>query len=202
MNEGCVLMVENRKECPRDSNGGREITFGTREGVCRGSGFQEEQCEEDENLRPDTRRVFQSIRTEGFEYSEHDDDSRPAVVKGKRKMDKDFIPATRRRIVFLDDIVDVSYGGTDQERKDERRNILPRSPEVHKSCIENPQKGKAPMNSVDDDLFPFRGKLVEDGTQEEKVYQRPNKECPGRRGDISLFDADVNLVRVENGGNV
>jgi len=204
MNEGGVLMGENRKERPRDSNGSREITFGTGEGVCRGSSFQEEQCEEDKSLGPDTReaRGFQSIGTESFEYGEYDDDSRPAVVKGKRKVDKDFIPATRRRMIFLDDVVDVGYGGTDQERKEECGNIMLLNPEVHKSCIEDSQKGKTPVNSVNDDLFPFWGKLVDDGTQEEKVYQSPDKECPGRRGDIGLFDSVVNLVRVDDGANV
>jgi hypothetical protein len=46
------------------------------------------QCEEDENFRPDTSVIFQGIGTECLECGEYDQDSRPAVVKRKRKMDE------------------------------------------------------------------------------------------------------------------
>jgi len=87
-------MFENREERPRDRDGGREITFWCRECVCSCSGLEEEQSEEDENFRPDTSGMFQCISTESLECREYDEDSRPAVVKRKRKMDEEFIPAT------------------------------------------------------------------------------------------------------------
>jgi hypothetical protein len=42
MNEGVALIVENRKERPRDRDGRRKITFRSREGVCSGSTLKEE----------------------------------------------------------------------------------------------------------------------------------------------------------------
>jgi hypothetical protein len=50
-------------------------------------------------------------------------------------------------------------------------HIVMRSPEIHINSIEDTQKRETPGDSIDDDLFPFRGKLVDDGTQEEKVDQ-------------------------------
>jgi hypothetical protein len=39
MNEGIALMIENRKERPRNCDTNREVTFRRRECVCRGSAF-------------------------------------------------------------------------------------------------------------------------------------------------------------------
>lgn len=51
--------------------------------------------------------VFQGIGTESLECSEYDQDSRPAVVERKWKMDEEFIQVIGRRMEFLDDVVDV-----------------------------------------------------------------------------------------------
>jgi hypothetical protein len=48
-------------------------------------------------------------------------------------------------------------------------SIVIRSPEVDINGIENTQERKTPRNPIDNDLFAVRGKLVDDGTQEEKV---------------------------------
>jgi hypothetical protein len=48
-------------------------------------------------------------------------------------------------------------------------NIVIRSPKVDINGIENTQQWKTPRNPIDNDLFSVRGKLVDDGTQEEKV---------------------------------
>lgn len=42
MNEGRMLTIENRKECPRDRDSGGEVTLGCRERVRRGSRLKEE----------------------------------------------------------------------------------------------------------------------------------------------------------------
>jgi hypothetical protein len=44
---------------------------------------------------------------ECLEYGEHDQHSRPTVVKRKKKMHEEFIRKARRRVGFLDDVVDV-----------------------------------------------------------------------------------------------
>ena len=45
------------------------------------------------------------------------------------------------------------------------------SPKFHIGSIENSQKCETPVDSINDNLLSFRGKLIDDGTQQEKVYQ-------------------------------
>jgi len=44
-------------------------------------------------------------------------------------------------------------------------HILTRCPKIHINGIENSQKCETPGNFVDNDLFPFSGKLVDDRAQ-------------------------------------
>jgi hypothetical protein len=61
----------------------------------------------------------------------------------------------------------VSLPRTTTTRTARTSHIVARSPGFHIEGIENSQKRKAPGNSIDYDLLSFRGKLVDDGTQEE-----------------------------------
>jgi len=45
------------------------------------------------------------------------------------------------------------------------------SPKFHIGGIENSQKSETPVNSINDNLLSFRGKLIDDGTQKEEVDQ-------------------------------
>jgi len=49
--------------------------------------------------------------------------------------------------------------------------ILLGSPKVHIYGVEYSQKRETPGDSVDNDLLPVRGKLVDDGAQQEKVNE-------------------------------
>jgi hypothetical protein len=49
--------------------------------------------------------------------------------------------------------------------------IVAGSPKSHIGGIENSQKCEAPVNSINDNLLSFRGKLIDDGTQKEEVNQ-------------------------------
>jgi len=49
--------------------------------------------------------------------------------------------------------------------------IVTVSPKSHIDGIENSQKRETPGDSIDDDFLSFRGKLVDDGTQEEDMDQ-------------------------------
>ena len=49
---------------------------------------------EDKTFRPDTRGGFRSISAESLEYREYNENSRPAVVERKGKVDEEFIQAT------------------------------------------------------------------------------------------------------------
>lgn len=45
------------------------------------------------------------------------------------------------------------------------------SPKFHVDGIENSQKCETPVDSINDNLLSFRGKLIDDGTQKEEVDQ-------------------------------
>jgi hypothetical protein len=51
--------------------------------------------------------------------------------------------------------------------------MMIRSPKVDINGIENTQERKTPSNTIDNDPFAFRSKLVDDGAQEEQMDQRP-----------------------------
>jgi hypothetical protein len=51
-----------------------------------------------------------------------------------------------------------------------------RSPRLHIDGIENSQKRETPGDPIDNDFLSFRGKLVDDSTQEEEMDQRPESE--------------------------
>lgn len=56
--------------------------------------------------------------------------------------------------------------------RDTRTNyIVAGSPNSHIGGIENSQKCETPVDSIDDDLLSFRGKLIDDGAQKEEVNQ-------------------------------
>ena len=49
--------------------------------------------------------------------------------------------------------------------------IVTSSPRPHIDGLENSQKRETPRDPVDNDFLSFRGKLVDDGTQEEEMDQ-------------------------------
>ena len=67
------------------------------------------QPEEHKNFRPDSRRVFQRVRTKGLEGSKHDEDGCPAMIERERKMDEELIREVCGAVGLLDDIVDVLH---------------------------------------------------------------------------------------------
>ena len=49
------------------------------------------------------------------------------------------------------------------------RYIVVRGPKVHIGGIEKTQERETPGNAINNHLFPFRGELIDDGAQQEKV---------------------------------
>lgn len=49
--------------------------------------------------------------------------------------------------------------------------IVAGSPKLYIGATENSQKCETPVDSINDNLLSFRGKLIDDGTQEEEVDQ-------------------------------
>lgn len=75
-----TLVLEDSEQCPSNRNRTGEVTLGAGECVGRCSRFEEEQAEEDEDFRPDTRAVRESVDTKCLEEGEDNKDCRPAVV--------------------------------------------------------------------------------------------------------------------------
>lgn len=65
----------------------------------------------------------------------------------------------------------VSLARTSATRTAHTHNILARSPKSHIDSIEYSQKCETPIDSINDNLLSFRGKLIDNGTQKEEVDQ-------------------------------
>ena len=61
---------------------------------------------------------------------------------------------------------------------------MPR-PEEDVDRVEDSQKGKAPVDRVDDNLLSASGELEEHGAEEQEVDEGPHPECVSARGDVS-----------------
>jgi len=65
----------------------------------------------------------------------------------------------------------ISLGRTFATRAARTNYIMAGSPKFHIDGIENTQKRETPVNSINDNLLSFRGKLIDDGTEKEEVNQ-------------------------------
>ena len=70
----------------------------------------------------------------------------------------------------------VSLARTSATRAARTNYILAGSPKFYIGGIKNSQKCETPVYSINDNLLSFRGKLIDDGTQKEKVDQWPVSE--------------------------
>lgn len=70
-------------------------------------------------LSPDAGLVVERRNTEGFERGQDDENGRPSVVERERQVDEQLVGDGAGRVMLLDDVVNVSDGGANQEREDE-----------------------------------------------------------------------------------
>ena len=75
------LVLEDGEEGPGDSDRTREVALGRRKSVGSGGRLKEEESEEDEDFRPDTRTCGNCVDAECLEGGEENEHSRPAVVE-------------------------------------------------------------------------------------------------------------------------
>lgn len=183
-------------------NGSREVTFGGGESIGGSCSFEEEQGKEDQNFGPDTSLLSDRIVTESFKGSEDDENSSPSVVQRERKVDEEFVSDRLRRVMLLDNVVNVGYCGGYEKGENKGGDITAMSPEVDVDGIENTEERESPGNSVDDNSFSIGEELVDDGAEEEKVNNGPNQESPGSRSNISFFASVVDVGRGSYGVNV
>lgn len=185
------LVSEDRPQRPSDRDAGGKVTLGSGERVCGGGTLKEEECEEDEDLGPDTGAVGERVSSECLKGGENDEDGGPTVVEGEGEVDENFITKRLRRMMLLYDIIDVRDSAADEEGSNESKNVMTAGPEIDIDGVENAEERKAPRNAVDDDAFALRSKLVDDGSQKKCVNNGPDEERPRRRCDVGLFSRVV-----------
>lgn len=70
-------------------------------------------------LGPDTSLVVVRRDTEGLKGGQDDEDGRPTVVEREGEVDEELVGDRARRVMLLDDIVDVGDSRADKEGEDE-----------------------------------------------------------------------------------
>jgi len=105
-------------------------------------------------------------------------------------------------VVLLDDVIDVGHRGADEECEDERDDVVLAAPDVDIDSVDDSEEGEAPADAVDDDTVSSREELVDDESEEEEVYQRPETESPRSRSEVGFLTAVVDALGRSDGVNV
>jgi len=189
------LLGKDGEQAPGDGDGGGEVALGGGEGVSGGGAFEEEETDEDEDFGPDSSEVVAGIYAKGGESGEDDEDGGPPVPEGEGEVDEDFIGRAGRDVVLLDEVVDVGDSRRNEEREDKGNCVVLAGPQVDIDGIKDDQQGETPGNGINDDGLSGIRELVDNGAEKKKVDQGPDKECPWRGGDVSLFSVVVDATR-------
>jgi len=195
-------MVKDGKERPSDSNASGEITLGGGECVSGRGGLEEEQGEEDKDFGEDTGRVALGVHAERVKGGEEDEEGRESVPQGERKVNKEFVKEALGGMLLLGDVVDVGDGGAYEEGKDECDDVVAMRPDVDVDGVEEEKEGEAPVDAVDDDLLAALEELVDDGSEEQEVDDRPDAEGPAGWGQVGLLTGAVDVMGTSNGVDV
>jgi hypothetical protein len=91
-----------------------------------------------------------------------------AVVEGEWEVNKGFLgPSLLTRVVLLDDIVDLTDGGRDEQAEDKGENVPVSGPEEDVDRVEDTEQGESPSDRVDNDLLTPSGELEDHGAEEQ-----------------------------------
>jgi len=144
VHKGVSLVSEDTKEGPHDGNRCRQVALSGGESVSCGSALEEEESEEHKNLGPDTGMFGERIDTKCLEGSENYQNGGPSVPERERKVHEYFVTRGRRRMLLLDDVVDMRYSAADEERENKGHDVVVRRPEVDVNCVEDTEQGEPP----------------------------------------------------------
>lgn len=82
------------------------------------------ECEEDKDLAPKSDvRVLGGIPAESRESGQDDEHDAQAVPERERSMNEQLLGEGLASVLGLDDVVDLGYGGRDEEGEDERGDV-------------------------------------------------------------------------------
>lgn len=68
--------------------------------------------------------------------------------------------------MLLDEIVNVGHGRADEERKNERDNVMSTCPDVYVNGVENGEEWEAPSNTINNDVLAGIEELIDHVTEE------------------------------------
>lgn len=119
------------------------------------------------------------------------------------EVDEQLVGGTLRRVMLLDDVVDMGDCSGDQQTEDESDDVVVMTPDGDVDRVEDDDEGETPTDSIDDDRFCVCGhELVDDSSKEEKMDEGPDGESPRGGSNISLFYVGIDGSRSSNGVNV
>ena len=88
----------------------------------------------------------------------------------------------------------------DRTREGKSGIVVMIDPDWDEDRVEDDQEGELPGDPVDhDSLSAWGGELIDDGSKQEDVDDRPNEEGPNSRGEVRLFDVLVDRLRGDHG---
>jgi hypothetical protein len=156
------LSSKDTEKGPGNGNSTSEITFFGRECVSSGSGFKSEKGEEDEYFRPYSCGVSAGVDAECFEGGYEDEDGDPAVSEGEGEVDEDLVGPRTSLVVPLDDPVDMGGRGINEQRDDERPNIMTRCPNMDVNGDKDSKDREPPSNTINDQRLSSIGELIKE----------------------------------------
>lgn len=196
---GSSLMDINSPHRPGNSDGGRKIAFRAAESISGCRALKEEEGQEDEYFGPDTSSMLMGVHTKGFECGEDNKDGGPTVIKREGEMYKQLVSDVLRRMMLLDDVIDVGHCGADKECHDECYGVVMAGPEIDVHGIENSQKGETPRNTINNHTLSRREELVDNCSKKENVNQRPDEKSPRGWSNIGLLSTEIYAGRSSDG---
>ena len=72
-------------------------------------------------------------------------------------------------VMLLHDVVDVGDRRADEEREDERDDVVSVAPDVDVEGVEEDEERETPVDSIDDNLLAVIEELVDNRAEEKKV---------------------------------
>jgi hypothetical protein len=127
--------------------------------------------QEHKDLAPQPNvRVLRRIPTERRESGQDDQDDAQSVPEREGSVNEEFLGDGLASVLGLDDVVDLGYGGRDEEGEDERGDVPYRwkdisgwnemegekvltvmSPKPNVGKVQDGQQGEPPLNAINDD---------------------------------------------------
>ena len=143
------LVLEDGPEDPGDDGGSSNVSLVGLERVSDSGRLEEEKREEHKDLGSDAGVVV-DLSAERLESGQDDEDERPGVVEGERKVNKQLVEQVSSSVVPLDLDVDGGHGRGDEDGRDKGEDVHRPDAEERVRRREQTEEGEPPLDLVDD----------------------------------------------------